>query len=141
MFMKKLKPLIKAIGENWFRITILLLVLLVIVMVNGYLQEQNRLAREAATLKQEKEDKEFDAQQKEACLAIYKQESSKWNNVNGWRYADDQDTCYVEYRLNPSEKKTGAECDALYKGDDGIVLFGLIDSWLNCKDGVFENSF
>lgn len=96
-------------------------------------QETEQLA------KTELANKEYAAHQKEACLNIYKTEAGKWNNVNGWRYDDLNDKCYVQYKANP--KLTSAECDAKYKDSDGKVLPYSVVDWLLCLDGLFENSF
>lgn len=117
---------------------------------NNYFQEKNRLtqlkvtqdqmtaAAKAATEKDES-DRKFAADQKDACLNVYKQESTKWNNTNGWRYDASEDTCYIEYKDSP--KKTTAECDAKYKSDDGKVPSYFFSDYLLCKDGLFEKSF
>ncbi len=88
---------------------------------------------------EEQQAREFISGQKKSCLAIYEQESSKWNNVSGWRYDDINDDCYVEYKSNP--KPTIAECDAKYKGEDGEVFSWAIMDWILCQDGLFEKSF
>jgi nitrogen fixation-related uncharacterized protein len=87
----------------------------------------------------EKQARDFSASQKEACLNIYKQESSEWNNTNGWRYDEEADDCYVQYKENP--KKTEAQCDVQYKGEDGKVNAWAFTDWLLCYDGLFEKSF
>lgn len=89
--------------------------------------------------KKEQQKREFSASQKESCLAIYKQESSKWNNVDGWRYSEDSNVCYIQYREN--SKKTKAQCDAEYKGDDGKVYPWAFMDWMLCNDGLFEKTF
>ena len=97
-------------------------------------QQQVELAE-----KKEQQKREFAGSQKESCLNIYKQESSKWNNVTGWRYDDVEDNCYVEYKSNPKPTKT--ECDTQYKGEDGKILPLFVTDWLLCQDGLFEKSF
>lgn len=99
------------------------------------LQEKNRVASEQSIQK----DREFDANQKEACLAIYKQESSKWNNANEWRYNEVDDECYIQYK--ETVKKTEAQCDAKYKDDEGKVMTFFYMDWLLCRDGLFEKAF
>ena len=103
------------------------------------LQEKSRIANEQAVQQKEQQDREFDAKQKESCLAIYKQESSKWSNVDGWRYSDTDDACYILYK--ETVKKTKAQCDAKYKDSDGKVIPFLFRDYLLCQDGVFEKSF
>ena len=93
----------------------------------------------ADQVRAEQDRKEYLAKRKSDCLDIYKTEGAKWNNVNGWRYDDAKDTCYVEYKRSPV--KTDAQCDADYKGDDGKVLPIFFKDWLLCKDGLFEKTF
>ncbi len=104
-------------------------------------QQQAALQAKNEELIQQKEqhDRDFDASQKEACLAIYKQESSKWNNVDGWRYDAEHNTCYVDYKQNP--KKTKAECDNEYKDADGKVMPLFFTDYLLCQEGLFQKSF
>lgn len=83
--------------------------------------------------------REFEADQKESCLAIYKQESVKWNNASGWRYNAFENKCYIQY--DSAQKKTSKQCDAIYTGDDGKVIPMFATEWLLCIDGKFEKSF
>lgn len=89
--------------------------------------------------KKEQENKNYVAEQKSACLSIYETEGKKWNNVNGWRYDDINDVCYVEYKSSP--RPTKAECDAKYKDEEGKVYPLLFMDFLLCQDGLFEKSF
>jgi len=98
------------------------------------LQEQRAIEKAKA----EQAQKEYIAKRKMDCLGIYKVESSKWNNVLGWRYSETDDQCFIIYKdQNP---KSDAECDKLYptEGEWGLI-FGRVN-WL-CKQGEFENSF
>lgn len=110
-----------------------------------YFSEQNKQEsierQQQLELQQTKEkaDREFIANEKEACLAIYKQESSKWNNVNGWNYNEYDKTCYIEYKDSP--KKTQAQCDESYKGEDGKVFPIFFTDYLLCTEGLFRKSF
>jgi hypothetical protein len=72
------------------------------------------------------------------CLNIYKTESSRWNNVLGWRYSETDDQCFIRYK--DQNHKSDAECDKLYstEGKWGLILAR--ENWL-CKQGEFENSF
>lgn len=83
--------------------------------------------------------KEFIAKQKEACLNIYKVENGKYNNVSGWRYDEQGDECYIQYKASP--RKTALECDVQYKDTKGDVYPAFFMEWLLCKDGLFENRF
>ena len=94
-----------------------------------------------AELKQKKLEaqREYVADQKSACLEIYKEEGEKWNNVNGWRYEEIGDTCFIEYREIPA--RTQAQCDEDFKNEQGEVIPLFIIDWLNCNSGVFEKQF
>jgi len=89
--------------------------------------------------KKELEDKKYTAEQKTACLGIYEAEHKEWNNVNGWRYDDFSDTCYVQYKTSP--KPTKAECDEKYQGTDGKVAPVFLTDYLLCQDGLFTKAF
>jgi len=106
------------------------------------IEKQQRLELEAerkeSEAKAEQEEKEYMAKRKTDCLDIYKTESDKWNNVQGWRYNEYDDECFIKYKdPNP---KSEAKCDEDYPvGDD----WGL--TWLRrnslCKDRKFEKVF
>lgn len=96
-------------------------------------QEAERLADK------NREDQLFITKQKESCLNIYKVEINKWNNVNGWRYDEAKDNCYIQYR--ESIKKTAQQCDVEYKNEEGDVSPLFFMDWLLCKDGLFEKVF
>jgi uncharacterized protein HemX len=110
-------------------------------------QEAERLEQEKAEaakrLEQEKAEaeqvkKEYVADRKKDCLAIYETESDKWTNVLGWRYSEIDDECFIRYRdPNP---KSDAKCDEDYPtgGDYGFIF---IRENSLCKEGEFENSF
>jgi hypothetical protein len=124
----------KWVEANWFKIAILLCILLAIFFtyhfVNEYLDQQNGIANQEAVQQKLEKDRAYAASQKEACLAIYKQESSKWNNVSGWRYDDQGDKCYIQYKNNPP--KTVSECISDYMSLGDRLL---------CYDGLFETAF
>lgn len=89
--------------------------------------------------KKEQQEREFSASQKESCLSIYKQESSKWNNTTGWRYDEDEDVCYIEYKSD--SKRTDTECNELYQDGNGNIYPWALNSWFLCKEGLFEKAF
>jgi hypothetical protein len=98
------------------------------------LQEQRMIEKAKA----EQAQKEYIAKRKMDCLDIYKAESSKWNNVLGWRYSETDDQCFIRYKdPNP---KSDAKCDELYP-TGGKWGFTLLGENLLCKNGEFENSF
>lgn len=94
--------------------------------------------------KKELEEKEYIADQKSACLNIYKTESDKWGNVRGWNYNVDTDKCEITY--NDPNKKSRAECEQDLEDTKKIYgdnpapsyAFGL---YLQCLDGTFVNEF
>lgn len=100
------------------------------------IEKQQQVALQATIAQQ---DVEFKAKQKSACMSIYETENKKWNNVNGWRYDESEDDCFIEYKLSP--KLTEAQCDAKYKDENGKLLSGFAMDWFLCKDGLFEKMF
>lgn len=69
--------------------------------------------------KKEKENIDYIAKRKLDCLAIYKAESDKWNNTEGWNYdpipyGDSflSDTCEITYKNN---KYNEAVCEEKWK--------------------------
>lgn len=129
--------------QNWFKIGILLVALLVI--ATAFFSYQSYLDRKSAAetmeqLRKEAESKkEYIADRKTDCLAIYKTESDQWNNVRGWRYDEESDSCFIRYREpNP---KSDAKCDELYPTTGDGRLFSWWRENLLCKEGEFENSF
>lgn len=72
------------------------------------IEQQQRIELKA---KKEQENKEYIAKRKLDCLAIYKAESDKFNNVRSWQYnpvifADSviRDTCEIIYKDNKTGK-------------------------------------
>lgn len=104
-------------------------------------QQQIEIEQKKVEVEQENETqkKEYIANQKDSCLTIYKQESSKWNNVNSWRYDPQEDECYIQYR--ETVQKTHTQCDADYKDDKGDVIPVFFRDYLLCLDGLFEKTF
>ncbi len=54
--------------------------------------------------KRELEEAKEDERLKKDCLAIFKTEDKKWNNVNSWWYVDYSNICRIEYK-NPDYKE------------------------------------
>lgn len=98
------------------------------------LQEERRVEE----VRTEQATKEYLAKRETNCLDIYKTESDKWNNVQGWRYHENDDACFIRYKS--PDPKSDAQCDEDYPtgGDWGLTFF--LDNSL-CKDGDFENAF
>ena len=134
------------VRRTLFKLGIIVCGLLAILFIN--IQQKNKLSEEKplrdqqqalALQQQQKEaDRKFAADRKDTCLAIYK-ETSKWNDTIDWRYDANSDTCYIQYKESP--KKTEAQCDENYKGDDEKVLPLFIRDWVLCKVGLFEKPF
>ena len=104
--------------------------------------ERQQQIEQQATLEQDK--RKYTADQKDACLGIYKAESDKWNNVNEWSYDELNDRCEITYK-DPN-KKTEAQCQkglddvkAIYK-DEPVPPSSFI-SYLHCIDGTFTKTF
>lgn len=86
----------------------------------------------------EQTNKEYIASRKSDCLDIYNTEQDEWSNVQGWRYDEVSDRCYIRYK--DKDPKTDAQCDETWPvgGDSGFAFF--MENSL-CKSGEFENSF
>jgi hypothetical protein len=95
--------------------------------------------KQESVVQAEIENKKYFASRKNDCLKIYNTENDKWNNIEGWRYSEKDDLCYIAYK--DGEDMTDLECDTKFPTDSdfGRVLFAR-DNIL-CKDGKFENSF
>lgn len=112
------------------------IIILGFILTAGIIVHTNNVRLEQEKLEAQRE---YIADQKSACLDIYKQENGKWNNVNSWRYDEIADSCFVEYR--ETEKKTPEQCDEIYKNEQGEVIPLFIVDWLNCNSGIFEREF
>ncbi len=127
------------ISNNWFKIVVVIFLVSIAVIVSNYLAAKTDLANREYYARENSEKREFDAQQKEACLTIYKQESTKWNNVTGWRYDAPGEACYIQYKNDV--KKTHAQCEEEYSGEDGELDFDFFREYILCLDNLFEKSF
>lgn len=116
--------------------TLVSIIILGFVLIAGIMIHTKNAELEQKKLEAQRE---YVADQKSACLDIYKQENQKWNNVNSWRYDETGDSCFVEYKETPA--KTPEECDELYKNEQGEIVPLFIVDWLNCNSGVFEREF
>lgn len=69
-------------------------------------------------VKSEQDKRDYIAKRKTECLAIYKTESSKFNNVESWSYQENE----METD-NPFTKvlngKTKDSCEIIYKSEEG----------------------
>jgi|SRR3989344_1508578 len=74
------------------------------------IEKQQRIDLQAKT-GQKKRD--YIAKRKTDCLAIYKTESAKWNNVQGWEYDEPiDDPALSSYNLSALNPDT---CEIIYK--------------------------
>lgn len=88
--------------------------------------------------KKEQDKKEYIAKRSNDCLNIYKVESDKWNNTQGWIYNEVTDICHIRYK--DPKPKSDSECDSLYPTSEDNV-FIMFAANLRCKDGEIENQF
>lgn len=81
---------------------------------------------------------EYEMEQKDACLEIYKTESDKWTNVRSWSYDKEDDECSIVYK--DPKPKTKDECAETYPvgGDYGYYN---LTARAHCLDGNFSNTF
>jgi len=106
------------------------------------IEKQQQIELEA---KKEKENREYVAERKLDCLAIYKTESDKWNNVRGWNYVEPSDnpfdfgadTCEIIYENSKYNKGICAATLAEYEGESNLDMRALI---IEC-DETFTKSF
>lgn len=136
--------------ENWFKLAGLLVVLVIGLAYIVYLNTKETNQRMAESRKElqakieneqklDAENKKYLADRKADCLEIYTTENNKWGNVSGWRFDDEDDSCYIKYK--ESEPKTKEQCDEIYKGDDGKIPVFFYRLHSLCRAGEFENSF
>ena len=71
--------------------------------------------RQEAEAKAEQDKRDYIAKRKIDCLAIYKTESDKWNNVDGYFYDQERDVCVVRYE-NPDWKEGDPNSCELFEG-------------------------
>ncbi|MBD0327986.1 MAG: hypothetical protein ICV68_16280 [Pyrinomonadaceae bacterium] len=128
----------KWLTENWFKVAVLL-----VAIFFGMVYFNNQQAAEAERRIQAEIERrrEYAAERKDACLNIYKTESDKRKNTTGWRYEEDEDTCYIEYKDNEPAPKE--ECEEMkppdtLQPDTWIRLYRLYEL---CMNGRFERSF
>lgn len=106
------------------------------------IERQQRIELEA---KNEKENREYVAKRKLDCLAIYKTESDKWNNVKGWNYVEPSDnpfdfgadTCEIIYENGKYNENVCSAKLAEYEEDTNFNMRALITE---CND-TFTNNF
>jgi len=103
------------------------------------IEESKLLAQAEIDLaKSELENKKYISEKKNDCVNIYKTEDEKWNNVNGWRYDEENDICYIEYK--EKDPKSEEACIEGYPLD-GEFGYLNIRGRMNCINGVFEKGF
>jgi len=66
----------------------------------------------------EQEQKEYIAERKRDCLAIYEAESDKWNNVQGWNYREPLTTTSELEKL-ALIRHNNDTCEIIYKDTTG----------------------
>ena len=88
--------------ENWFKIAILMI--FVFAVAAGLLlymkteRDAQTLASEKFSDQQTQEQQAYVEKRQGDCLAIYEEESKKWNNVTGYTYDPSNDDCVVDYK-------------------------------------------
>ena len=141
--------------ENWYKVSMLIIFLILAIGFVGYLNTKNELAkkelenrnmREAQerVSKEAEERKDYVAKQKVACLEIYQTETKQWNNVASWDYDEYKDKCVITYREN--EKKPKSVCESyierakeIYK--DAVIPPESFSFYLHCLEGTFTKEF
>ena len=96
--MDRIKKIVQGLAQNLGKLNKLSLpavILIASIILGGFyytgqvnkqrsIEKQQQIELEAKT---EKENKDYEAKRKLDCLAIYKAESDKWNNVQDWHYS------------------------------------------------------
>lgn len=72
------------------------------------IERQQQIELQAKT---EQENRDYTAKRKTECLAIYKTESDKFNNVQNWSYIEPTTSSGNMFSLN------GDTCEIIYKDD------------------------
>jgi hypothetical protein len=143
--------MLRWIKENWFRLGIVAALLIFVGGYTEYLEEKNRIAEqermEAKLTAEDTRKREYVANQKKDCRAIYETEGKKWSNVQGWYYNETDDMCEITYQeQTPKSKK---ECDAnfvlaeqapAYESSFDFRHSAILEK-LRCYDGLFIKSF
>jgi hypothetical protein len=127
--------------KEWFRLTIILIGLLLVLATFSYISAQNTRNYAEQTEKAEKEKRDYIAKRRNDCFDIYDKEKGNWNNVTGNRYDEDTDSCYVTYRDNKNNK-TASECKDEWFPDGKVSIFSFAYHYYSlCVDHEFEKSF
>ncbi|GEM_PF-3003079 len=145
--------------NNWFRIGIVLSVLIVALSICYYyvlfIPEKERFKQVQESAKQieerqEREDrvalekKEYIAKRKQDCYGLFEKERKQWNNTQASEYDEEQDVCRISYKEQQNPKKSKAECHKLIENEDGtqmafnIFLYRL---YSECLDHTFSKEF
>lgn len=142
------KVIEKWLKENWFKASIIAILLFAVFGYLHYLNTKNDFAMQVSKeqrVAQESKDKlEHAETRKAACLEIYQVEGKKWNNVTEWNYDVESDKCEISYK-DPN-KKTTTQCNKEYSDlkaiwkDDPIPSSFFLDH-LRCLDGTFIKTF
>lgn len=134
------------IKKEWFRLSGLLIILVVICLVFVYINNQNTIASnermEKIRLEKDASNKEYIAKRRNDCFDIYDKEKGNWNNVTGNRYDEDKDICYVVYKDN-TNTKTQKQCFADWSDESGkfYTYPGASQEYLLCVNHSFEKEF
>jgi len=122
--------------ENWFKLVLPISILLGCIILGGFfyasqvnkqrsIEKQQQIELQAKAEAKAKEDqakaeqdkRDYISKRKEDCLAIYKTESDKYNNVHSWSYIEPSggilklgDSCEIIYK----DSKTGETFSKYY---------------------------
>jgi hypothetical protein len=145
---------------NWFRLSILFLLILVTTSLVSFLSMRQELMKRSVELEQlryeeeklaasqrtdleahiktearEQEKREYIAKRRMDCFQIYEKERAKWSNVQGLEYDSEEDVCRIRYKKDtPTSKKA---CD---KFEDSTVPI-VRRFYYDCVTNTFTNEF
>lgn len=117
--------------ENGLQILLVLFFIVLLAIGYSFNQKEEKRRQEREIIETAQKVMEYAASQKKACFEIYKQEASRYDNVVGWEYTAESDTCEVEYKFK--YQPTEEYCNTVYKDKPKQILY--------CWFGTFLKEF
>lgn len=143
--------------ENWFRLSIVLIILGTGYSIAYYFLSyiptrdteksieawtNEKLERSA---KDDQDKRDYIAKRKKDCFDIYDKEKSNWNNTKGMEYNADSDICYVLYKSQGEWEDK--DCSKFISDLDDSLPAGstirrlAINNWFDCTEKQFRKEF
>lgn len=125
----------------WWQIALVVLAAVGLTRWVRYLDNQEQLARDAATAarshdsaRAEQDRREYVARRRNECYDIYVKERTKWNNAQAPEYNEVTDRCAIRYK-----NTSGRKPKCIEPAPDAMDL--LRDMYLDCLTGTFTQEF